>query len=147
MTQIWINLFGFLKFIFQILELAEFFCVFFLFSVWICRSCNIFNKTASLYSLISKIYIFYLWKFTVNILVTNVIFLSDKNLGQANLQRRHKKSHETDICRHDISRCGHRILINTMSEWVFNVNSAIFQLYHGENKLIFNEMMTRSALF
>jgi hypothetical protein len=27
-------------------------------------------------------------------------------------------------------------------EWlVFNANSAIFQLYHGENKLIFNEMM------
>ena len=26
------------------------------------------------------------------------------------------------------------------------VNSAIFQLYHGENKLIFNEMMTKSDL-
>jgi len=24
---------------------------------------------------------------------------------------------------------------------------AIFQLYHGENKLIFNEMMMRSALY
>ena len=39
-----------------------------------------------------------------------------------------------------------------MSEWVsewllFNVSSAIFQLYYGENKLIFNEMMMRSALF
>jgi hypothetical protein len=30
---------------------------------------------------------------------------------------------------------------------LFNANSAIFQLYHGENKLIFNEMMMRSALF
>jgi len=29
---------------------------------------------------------------------------------------------------------------------VVNANSAIFQLYHGENKLIFNEIM-RSALF
>ena len=29
----------------------------------------------------------------------------------------------------------------------FNVNSAIFQLYHGENKLIFNEMMMRSTLY
>ena len=28
-----------------------------------------------------------------------------------------------------------------------NANSAIFQLYHGENKLIFNEMMMRSALY
>ena len=33
-------------------------------------------------------------------------------------------------------------------KWLlFNANSAIFQLYHGENKLIFNEMMMRSALF
>jgi len=28
-----------------------------------------------------------------------------------------------------------------------NANSAILQLYHGENKLIFNEMMIRSALY
>jgi hypothetical protein len=29
-----------------------------------------------------------------------------------------------------------------MSEWLlFNTNSAIFQLYHGEIKLIFSEMM------
>ena len=35
-----------------------------------------------------------------------------------------------------------------VSEWLlFNANSAIFQLYHGENKLIFNEMMMRSALY
>jgi short-subunit dehydrogenase len=36
-----------------------------------------------------------------------------------------------------------------VSEWLlFNTNLAIFQLYHGENKLIFNEMMMmRSALF
>jgi len=30
---------------------------------------------------------------------------------------------------------------------LFNANSAIFPLYHGENKLIFNEMMRRSALY
>jgi hypothetical protein len=31
-----------------------------------------------------------------------------------------------------------------VSEWLlFNANSAIFQLYHGENRLIFNEMMMR----
>jgi hypothetical protein len=35
-----------------------------------------------------------------------------------------------------------------MSEWLlFNANSAIFQLYYGENKLIFNEMIMKSALF
>ena len=35
-----------------------------------------------------------------------------------------------------------------MSEWVLlNAISAIFQLYHGEKKLIFNEMMMRSALY
>jgi hypothetical protein len=28
---------------------------------------------------------------------------------------------------------------------LLNANSAIFQLYHGENKLIFNEMVMRSA--
>ena len=33
-----------------------------------------------------------------------------------------------------------------MSDWLlFNANSAIFQLYYGENKLHFNEMM--SALY
>ena len=30
--------------------------------------------------------------------------------------------------------------------WLFNANSAIFQLYHGKSKLIFNEMMMRSAM-
>jgi len=30
---------------------------------------------------------------------------------------------------------------------LFNTNSAFFQLYHGENKLIFNEMMMRSTLY
>jgi hypothetical protein len=35
-----------------------------------------------------------------------------------------------------------------VSEWfLFNANSAIFQLYHSENKLIFNEMMMSSALY
>jgi len=28
-----------------------------------------------------------------------------------------------------------------------NANSTIFQLYHGDNKLIFNEAMMRSALY
>jgi len=30
---------------------------------------------------------------------------------------------------------------------LFNANSAIFQLYHGENKLIFSEKMMRSVLY
>jgi len=30
---------------------------------------------------------------------------------------------------------------------MFNANSAIIQLCHGENKLIFNEMIMRSALY
>jgi hypothetical protein len=34
-----------------------------------------------------------------------------------------------------------------VNEWLlFNANSAIFQLYHGEKKLIFDEM-TKIALF
>jgi hypothetical protein len=41
------------------------------------------------------------------------------------------------------------LLIDWVSEWVIllNANSAIFLLYYGENKLIINEMMMRSALF
>jgi hypothetical protein len=39
-------------------------------------------------------------------------------------------------------------MIDWVSEWLlFNANSVIFQLYHGENKLIFNEMTMRSALY
>jgi hypothetical protein len=35
-----------------------------------------------------------------------------------------------------------------VSEWLlFDANSAIFQLHHGKNKLIFYDMMIRSALF
>jgi hypothetical protein len=35
-----------------------------------------------------------------------------------------------------------------VSEWLLlNANSAIFQLYHGENKLIVNEMMMRSDMY
>jgi hypothetical protein len=35
-----------------------------------------------------------------------------------------------------------------MCEWLlFNTNSAIFQLYHGENTLIFNEIMMKSTLY
>ena len=35
-----------------------------------------------------------------------------------------------------------------VSEWLlFYTNSAILQLYHGENRLLFNEMMMRSALY
>jgi len=29
---------------------------------------------------------------------------------------------------------------------LFNANSAIFQLYHGENKLIFNKMRTDNTM-
>jgi hypothetical protein len=35
-----------------------------------------------------------------------------------------------------------------VSEWLLlNANSAIFQLYHGKNKLVFNEIMMRFVLF
>ena len=32
-----------------------------------------------------------------------------------------------------------------VSEWLFNANSAIFQLYHDENKLIFNFVQDQHA--
>jgi hypothetical protein len=48
----------------------------------------------------------------------------------------------------DFDLCLKQISLSLMSEWLlFNANSAIFQLYHGKNKLIFNEMMMRSALY
>ena len=35
-----------------------------------------------------------------------------------------------------------------VSEWLlFNANSAIFQLYHADNKLIFKEIVMNSALY
>ena len=37
--------------------------------------------------------------------------------------------------------------INMSGRLLFNVNSAIFQLFHGENELIINEMMMRSPLY
>jgi len=40
------------------------------------------------------------------------------------------------------------VIYPAMGEWLlFNANSAIFQLYHGENIIIFNQMMMRSALY
>jgi hypothetical protein len=45
----------------------------------------------------------------------------------------------------------YNIIVFGVSEWVsdccLNAKSAIVQLYHGKNKLIFNEMMMRMALF
>ena len=45
----------------------------------------------------------------------------------------------------------YNIIVFGVSEWVsdccLNAKSAIVQLYHGKNKLIFNEMMMRLALF
>ena len=40
------------------------------------------------------------------------------------------------------------IIKEWVSEWLlFNANSTIFKLYHGEDKLIFNETMMRPALY
>jgi hypothetical protein len=37
------------------------------------------------------------------------------------------------------------LVIDWLSEWLlFNANLAIYQLYHGENKLIFNVMVMKS---
>ena len=37
-------------------------------------------------------------------------------------------------------------LVFLVSEWLLlKANSAIFQLYHGENKLIFNELCNRQT--
>ena len=50
-----------------------------------------------------------------------------------------------------INRSNDSIILNAIewvNEWLlFSAHEAIIQLYHGENKLIFNEMMMRSALY
>jgi hypothetical protein len=62
-----------------------------------------------------------------------------KNQQQNSSNYRNLKKHIIFI----LKPCSH-----ILSEWLLiNANSAIFQLYHGENKLIFIEMMMRSALF
>jgi hypothetical protein len=43
--------------------------------------------------------------------------------------------------------CSVMIYCAQVESLLFNANSAIFQLYYGENKLIFNEIMMRSTLF
>jgi hypothetical protein len=43
---------------------------------------------------------------------------------------------------------GVKLVLNRVIELLlFNASSAIFQLYHGESKLIFSEIMMRSALY
>ena len=43
--------------------------------------------------------------------------------------------------------CDH-LLEHWVSEWLlFNTNSAIFQLYHGENKLFLDEKMMMTPLY
>ena len=52
------------------------------------------------------------------------------------------------VCRIGIYGTVMCIASTTTSEWLlFNANSAIFQLYHGENRLICNEMIMRSTLY
>ena len=75
----------------------------------------------------------------------NVVFIHVYSKGLSKFNNK--------ICsRHNITEI---LLINqsiNQSEWVsewlmFSANSAIVQLHHGENKLIFNEMMMMSALY
>jgi hypothetical protein len=47
----------------------------------------------------------------------------------------------------DFTLSGLEPTISPLEANMFNANSAIFQLYHDENKLIFNEMMTMSAMY
>jgi hypothetical protein len=52
------------------------------------------------------------------------------------------------FCFETASTIPNKLLLIIVSEWLLlNVNLAIFQLYYGENKLIFNEMEMRSALY
>ena len=57
-----------------------------------------------------------------------------------------------EVIRNRQSKKDNQYMANRVNEWVsewvlFNANFAISQLYHGENKLIFNEMTMSSALY
>jgi hypothetical protein len=75
------------------------------------------------------------------------LFTDDIFIFQTFLAMKLRKLYRTDFkstsnicCKFSIF-----ILIITWSEWLLlNANSTIFQLYHGENKLIFNKMTMRS---
>jgi len=48
---------------------------------------------------------------------------------------------------HIIKYCWKQIRVSEWEWLLFNANSAIFQLYHGESKLIFNKIWMRCALY
>jgi hypothetical protein len=60
-------------------------------------------------------------------------------------------TYDVDSDRHNKSAGTNRLIgfqLTLKSEWLlFNAKSQIVRVYHGENKLIFNEMMIKSALF
>ena len=59
--------------------------------------------------------------------------------------------HKDELCisfaQHITNGCSFGVVVQLSQSLMFNANSAIFQLYHDENKLIFNLMMMKSALY
>jgi hypothetical protein len=104
---------------------------------------NVNKRDNCLYEILSKFYNVKLWEVSFP---SNMIILQPEihNIEYWWLAVPNPKYQPTDLTMTSASPCGWRLWV---SEWLlFNVNSTIFQLYHGE-KLIFNEIMTRSALY
>ena len=72
-------------------------------------------------------------------------FIVHNDLGTTNVGNiRHHKYVRAMV----LPYCNDQYFCLSMSEWLlFNIDAAIFQLYYGENKLIYNEMIMFSYHF
>ena len=72
-------------------------------------------------------------------------FIVHKSLGTANVGN---ILHHKYVRAMVLPYCNDQYMCLSMSEWLlFNTDTAIVQLYYGENKLIFNEMIMFSYHF
>ena len=75
------------------------------------------------------------------------VLVENKNKKQKESPTRGSSQLVSFICTCIYSLCSIKYW-DWMRGWLlFNANSLIFQLYHHKNKLIFNEMIMRSALY
>jgi hypothetical protein len=99
------------------------------YSLFICRTITA-NKSYMLFYLVIMIKIQFIWTWLIDCSLTY------RNKYFMHIQGKNKINYRETVS------------WTWVSEWLlFNSNSAISQLYHSENKLIFNEIMMRSTLY
>jgi hypothetical protein len=97
------------------------------YSLFICRTITA-NKSYMLFYLVIMIKIQFIWTWLIDCSLTY------RNKYFMHIQGKNKINYRETVS------------WTWVSEWLlFNSNSAISQLYHSENKLIFNEIMMRST--